>query len=199
MGIMVEEQFFFPVNEAARPLFVGMNFGGAYLKIGIIDNEGRTVSFFATPHHGEKGPEESMKHTALALQEALAKTGTNLSSVVAAGYSFPSTVDPKTNRMHRPPNFPNWENYPIVSKLTEYTGLKSITFYNDANAAAYAEYWVGASKGSHSSCLLLLDKGIGCGFIIEGREIRGANGCGSEFGKMIVDPTPGATWRGCLQ
>jgi glucokinase len=140
-----------------------------------------------------------MKHTAQALQEALKKTGVELSSIVAAGYSFPSTVDPKTDQMHRPPHFPSWEGFPIVAKLEEYTGLKSISFYNNANAAAYAEYWVGASKGSHSSCLLLLDKGIGCGIIIEGREVNGAHGCGGEFGHMIVDPSPGARWCGCLQ
>jgi len=199
MGIMVEESIFFPVSEAAKPLFVGMNFGGAYLKIGVIDNEGRTVSFFATPHHGERGPDEATKHAALALKEALEKTGTKLSSIAAAGYCFPCSLDPKTEKMHRPPNLPDWEGYPIVAKLTEYTGLKSVSFYNDANAAAYAEYWVGASKGSQSSCLLLFDKGIGCGIIVEGREIRGANGCGGEFGHMIVDPSPGARWCGCLQ
>ena len=199
MGIMVEEKIFFPVNEAAQPLFVGMNFGGEYLKIGIIDNEGRTVSFFATPHNGERGPDEATKHAARALQEALEKTGTPLSSIVAAGYSFPGSLNPKTEQIHRPPNFPDWEGYPIIAKLAEYTGLKSVIFSNNANAAAYAEYWVGASQGSHSSCLLLLDTGIGCGIIVEGREIRGANGFGGEFGHMIVDPSPGARWCGCLQ
>ena len=199
MGIMVEENIFFPVSEAAKPLFVGMNFGGAYLKIGIIDNEGRTVSFFATPHHGERGPDEATKHAAQALQEVLTKNDTTLSSIAAAGYSFPGALDPKTEQMHRPPNFPDWEGYPIVAKLTEYTGLKSVTFSNNANAAAYAEYWVGASKGSQSSCLLLLDTGIGCGIIVEGREIKGAHGFGGEFGHMIVDPSPGARWCGCLQ
>ena len=199
MGIMIEEKLFFPVSEAATPLFVGMNFGGSYLKIGIIDNEGRTISFFATPHHGERGPDEAMKHAAVALKEALGKTGASLSSIVAAGYSFPGALDPKTETMHRPPNFPDWEGYPVVAKLTEYTGLKAATFSNNANAAAYAEYWVGASQGSQSSCLLLLDTGIGCGIIVEGREIRGANGFGGEFGHMIVDPSPGARWCGCLQ
>jgi glucokinase len=199
MGIMVEEKVFFPVSEAVQPLFVGMNFGGAYLKIGIIDDEGRTVSFFATPHHGERGPDEATKHAAQALREALEKTGAPLSSIVAAGYSFPGALNPKTEQMHRPPNFPNWEGYPIVAKLIEHTGLKTVTFSNNANAAAYAEYWVGASKGSQSSCLLLLDTGIGCGIIVEGREIKGANGFGGEFGHMIVDPSPGARWCGCLQ
>ncbi|MDR0327062.1 MAG: ROK family protein [Planctomycetaceae bacterium] len=199
MDIMVEEKILFPVIEAARPLFVGMNFGGAYLKIGIIDNEGRTVSFFAVPHQGDQGPDSAMKQTAQALKLALEKTGTKLSAIAAAGYSFPGSLDPKTEQMHRPPNFPDWEGYPIVAKLAEYTGLKSVTFSNNANAAAYAEYWVGASKGSQSSCLLLLDTGIGCGIIVEGREITGAHGFGGEFGHMIVDPSPGARWCGCLQ
>ena len=199
MGNMVEEKIFFPVSEATRPLFVGMNFGGAYLKIGVIDNEGRTVAFFATPHHGERGPDAAMKHAAQALQEALAKTETSLASIVAAGYSFPGSLDPKTEKMYRPPNFPDWHDYPIVAKLTEYTGLKSVTFSNNANAAAYAEYWVGAAKGAQSTCLLLLDTGIGCGIIVEGREIKGANGFGGEFGHMIVDPSPGARWCGCLR
>jgi len=199
MVIMVEEKVFFPVSEAAGPLFVGMNFGGAYLKIGIIDNEGRTVAFFATPHHGERGPDESVKHAARALQLALETTGTTLASIAAAGYSFPGALDPKTERMHRPPNFPDWQGYPIVAKLTEYTGLKSVTCSNNANAAAYAEYWVGAAKGAQSTCLLLLDTGIGCGIIVEGREIKGANGFGGEFGHMIVDPSPGARWCGCLR
>jgi len=199
MVSMVEENIIFPVSEASKPLFVGMNFGGAYLKIGIIDNEGRTVSFFATPHHGEQGPDEATKHAARALNEVLEKTKTSLSSIAAAGYSFPGALDPKTEQMHRPPNFPDWQGYPIVAKLTEYTGLKTVTFCNNANAAAYAEYWVGASKGSQSSCLLLLDTGIGCGIIVEGREIKGANGFGGEFGHMIVDPSPGARWCGCLQ
>jgi len=199
MSIMAEEKIYFPVSEAASPLFVGMNFGGAYLKIGIIDNEGRTVSFFATPHRGERGPDEAMKHAALALKEALERTGTTIESIAAAGYSFPGSLDPKTEQMHRPPNFPDWHGYPIVAKLTEYTGLKSVTFCNNANAAAYAEYWVGAAKGAQSTCLLLLDTGIGCGIIVEGREIKGANGFGGEFGHMIVDPSPGARWCGCLR
>ncbi|MCL2006315.1 MAG: ROK family protein [Planctomycetaceae bacterium] len=199
MGIMAEEKIFFPVVEAAKPLFVGMSFGGAYLKIGVIDNEGRTVSFFATPHLAEQGPEEATKHAAKALQEAVEKTGTTLSSIAATGYSFPGTINPKTEKLQRPPNFPDWQDYPIVAKLAEYTGLKSVMFFNDANAAAYAEYWVGAAKGLQSVCLLLLDRGVGCGIIVEGREIRGANGYGGEFGHIIVDPSPGARWCGCLQ
>ncbi|MDR2437868.1 MAG: ROK family protein, partial [Planctomycetaceae bacterium] len=198
-SIMVEERVHFPVTEAALPLFIGMNLGGTHLKIGIIDQEGRTVSYFATPHHAELGPEESIRHAARAVLEAIAKTGTDLKSIVSAGFSFPGSLNPRTEQLHRPPNIPNWQGYPIVEKLTEYTGLTSVLFCNNANAAAYGEYWIGAAKGTHSVCLLRLDRGIGCGIIVEGREIKGANGFGGEFGHMIVDPSPGARWCNCLQ
>ncbi|MDR2704617.1 MAG: ROK family protein [Planctomycetaceae bacterium] len=198
-SIMVEERVRFPVSEATLPLFIGMNFGGTHLKIGIIDEEGRTVSYFATPHHAELGPEESTRHAARAVLEAIDKTGTDLKSIVSAGFSFPGSLNPRTEQLHRPPNIPDWQGYPIAEKLAEYTGLSSVLFCNNANAAAYGEYWIGAAKGTHSVCLLLLDRGIGCGIIVEGREIKGANGFGGEFGHMIVDPSPGARWCNCLQ
>ncbi|GHT15229.1 glucokinase [Planctomycetales bacterium] len=197
-GLIVEEKIHFSVSEAEQPLFVGMNFGGMYLKIGIIDNNGRVVSFFATPHYADRGPEAATKHAAAAVREALKKTGIDMASIAAAGYSFPGAIDPKTESLHRPPNFPDWQGYPIVKKLTEYTGFKLVYCANDANAAAFAEYWIGASQGTQSSCLLLLNKGIGCGIIVEGREVVGANGFGGEFGHMIVDPSPGARWCNCL-
>ncbi|MDR0704405.1 MAG: ROK family protein [Planctomycetaceae bacterium] len=198
-SIMAEERVHFPVSEAAPPLFIGMNFGGTHLKIGVLDQEGRTVSYFATPHHAELGPEESTRHAARAVLEAIDKTGADLKSIVSAGFSFPGSLNPRTEQLHRPPNIPDWQGYPIAEKLTEYTGLSSVLFCNNANAAAYGEYWIGAAKGTHSVCLLLLDRGIGCGIIVEGREIKGANGFGGEFGHMIVDPSPGARWCNCLQ
>ncbi|MDR3181946.1 MAG: ROK family protein [Planctomycetaceae bacterium] len=198
MSKMIEEKIHFPVQQAAKPLFVGMNLGGAYLKIGIIDNEGQIVSFFATPHYADRGPEEATICAAEAVEEALEKTGVPLSDIAAAGYSFPGALDPKTELLHRPPNFPDWEGYPIAAKLIEHTGIRSVYFSNDANAAAFAEFWIGAAQGTHSSCLLLLDKGIGCGIIVEGREIIGAHGYGGEFGHMIIDPSPGARWCNCL-
>jgi len=197
--IMVEERVHFPVTEATAPLFIGINFGGTHLKIGIVDSEGRTVSYFSTPNNAELGPDGATKHAAQAVLEAIQKTGTGIASIASAGFSFPGSMDPRTEKLHRPPNFPDWHGYPLTAKLAGYTGLNSVMFCNNANAGAYAEYWIGAAKGTQSVCLLLLDQGIGCGIIVEGREIKGANGYGGEFGHMIVDPSPGARWCNCLQ
>lgn len=197
-SMMVDQKIHFPVSEAQAPLFLGLNFGGNYLKIGIVDNSGRTASFFSTPNKAELGPDGATKHAAAAVLEALKLTGIDVKAINAAGFSFPGALNPRTEQLHRPPNFPDWENYPIAKKLEEYTGLSSVLFCNNANAAAYGEFWIGAARGTHSACLLLLDTGIGCGIIVEGREIKGANGFGGEFGHMIVDNSPGARWCNCL-
>ncbi len=198
-SMMIEEQIFFPVSEATAPLYVGLNYGGTFLKIGIIDSAGRMVSYFATPNCSEQGPDGATRHGAQAVREAVEKSGAQLSDISAAGFSFPGAMNPKTEKLHRPPNYPDWQGYPIAQKLSEYAGLNSVLFCNNANAAAYGAFWVGAAKGTQSACLLLLDKGIGCGLIVEGREIKGANGFGGEFGHMIVDSSPGARWCNCLQ
>ncbi len=196
---MIEERIHFPISEATTPLFLGMNFGGSHLKLGVLDSEGRTLSYFATPHHAELGPEDSTRHCARAALKAMEKTGVTRADIAAAGFSFPGAMDPRTETLHRPPNFPEWQGYPIAHKIAEYSGLNSVLFCNNANAAAYGEFWVGAARVHRSVCLLLLDRGIGCGIIVEGREIKGANGYGGEFGHMIVDPAPGARWCNCLQ
>ena len=198
-SMMVEERLHFSATDATAPLFVGIGFGGRYVKLGVVDSEGRTVSFFAAPNKAELGPDASTRHVAECVREALRKTEIEVSSIAGAGLSFPGSLNPQTEQLHRPPNFPDWQDYPIVNKLAEYAGLNSVLFSNNANAAAYGEYWIGAAKGTQSVCLLLLDKGIGCGTIVESREIKGANGFGGEFGHTIVDPSPGARWCNCLR
>jgi len=197
-SMMVEERLHFPVDEATVPLFLGIGFGGRYVKLGIVDSVGRTVAYFSTPNKAALGPDAATRHCAEFVLEALRKTGIDVPTIAAAGLSFPGSLNPRTEQLHRPPNFPDWQGYPIANKLAEYTGLNPVVFCNNANAAAYGEYWIGAAKGTQSACLLLLDKGIGLGTIIEGHEIKGASGLGGEFGHIIVDSTPGARWCNCL-
>ena len=197
-SMMVEERLRFSIEEATLPIFLGIGFGGRYIKLGVVDSDGRTISYFSTPNQAESGPDASTRHCGEFVLEALQKTGIDVKSVAGTGLSFPGSLNPRTEQLHRPPNFPDWQGYPIANKLAEYTGLDSVLFCNNANAAAYGEYWIGAAQGTQSVCLLLLDKGIGCGTIVESREIKGANGFGGEVGHVIVDSSPGARWCNCL-
>ena len=73
------------------------------------------------------------------------------------------------------------------------------SFTNDANAAAFGEFWVGSGREFDSLILLTLGTGVGGGIIVNGRAIEGLNSFGAECGHIIIDSRPDArlcVWGG---
>ena len=73
---------------------------------------------------------------------------------------------------------------------TDFKSLSNLPVFleNDANAAAWAEYRVGASKDSTVSVLLTLGTGVGGGIIINNRLLKGkSGGAGEMHFKMRTD------------
>ena len=65
---------------------------------------------------------------------------------------------------------------------------KKIFLENDANSAAWAEYKIGASRGSSVSVMLTLGTGVGGGIIINDRLLKGKSGAAGEMHfKMYPD------------
>ncbi len=65
---------------------------------------------------------------------------------------------------------------------------KKVFVENDANAAAWAEHIIGASKGCSDSIMLTLGTGVGGGIIVNNRLLKGKNGAAGEMHfKMFPD------------
>ena len=65
---------------------------------------------------------------------------------------------------------------------------KKVFLENDANAAAWAEYKIGASRGSTVSVMLTLGTGVGGGIIINDKLLKGKSGAAGEMHfKMYPD------------
>jgi len=65
---------------------------------------------------------------------------------------------------------------------------KKVFLENDANSAAWAEYVIGASKGSSVSVMLTLGTGVGGGIIINDKLLKGKSGAAGEMHfKMYPD------------
>jgi glucokinase len=114
------------------------------------------------------------------------------------GLGVPTTMDKTTRRLRRPPNLHTWADFPMCDELSKLTGFP-VVFSNDANAAAYGEYWVGSASGQTSLALLTLGTGIGTGIIIDGKSIDGATGYGGECGHLVIDSAEDALLCGCGQ
>lgn len=65
---------------------------------------------------------------------------------------------------------------------------KRVFLENDANSAAWAEFKIGASKGTSVSVLLTLGTGVGGGIIIDNKLLKGKSGAAGEMHfKMYSD------------
>lgn len=81
-------------------------------------------------------------------------------------------------------NLPSGYNSIDFQKLT----TKKVFLENDANAAAWAEYKIGASRGSNVSVMLTLGTGVGGGIIINDKLLKGKSGAAGEMHfKMYPD------------
>jgi glucokinase len=68
---------------------------------------------------------------------------------------------------------------------------------NDANAAAYGEFWVGSGRVFHSMVMFTLGTGVGGGIIVNDRLIDGENSAGGELGHVIIDSRDDALMCNC--
>ena len=76
--------------------------------------------------------------------------------------------------------------YPTID--FESLSKKNVFLENDANCAAWAEYKIGASKGSRVSVMLTLGTGVGGGIIIDDKILKGKSGSAGEMHfKMYPD------------
>ena len=64
---------------------------------------------------------------------------------------------------------------------------KPVYVENDANAAAWAEYITGAAKDMPNNITITLGTGIGGGFIVDGKLLRGKSGRAGEVGSMKIN------------
>ncbi|MBQ8886188.1 MAG: ROK family protein [Candidatus Gastranaerophilales bacterium] len=81
------------------------------------------------------------------------------------------------------PNLPKGYNDIDLSTLS----AKPVFVENDANAAAWAEYKVGSAIGEDNNITITLGTGVGGGFIVNGKLLRGKSGRGGEVGSMKIN------------
>jgi glucokinase len=185
-----------PVQEAQRPLFVGVDVGGTGVKLGIVDDLGRTLIRTALATLEERGPQDAVDRIAGTIYGELQKLGLLMADIAAVGLGTPGTMDIPRGMILEPPNLPHWRNFPIRDALAAACG-KLVGYANDANAAAYGEYWVGSGRDYKSMVMLTLGTGVGGGIIVDDVSIDGENSHGSECGHIIIDFTDGARHCSC--
>ncbi len=171
--------------------FVGVDVGGTSIKIGVANAIGQPIASTEIPTLQEQGPVDAIERICQSIREALPGDGQQLR---AAGLGTPGPLDVQAGMILTPVNLPAWREFPIQKELAGQSGLP-VVFANDANAAAFGEYWAGRGRDFHSLVLLTLGTGVGSGIIHRDQLITGAHDHGAECGHLTVDF--GANARRC--
>ncbi len=176
---MTEQQF-------TPPLYLGVDVGGTNIKVGVLDDAGRVLCEVQGPTEVEKGPEAGVEKIGQLAEQAVRECGLTLEQVSAVGLATPGTMDIPGGMLLEPANLPGWWNFPIRDRVAERLN-KPTVLQNDANAAAYGEYWAGAGRKARSLVMWTLGTGIGCGIIIGDLIVEGAHSHGGECGHIIIE------------
>lgn len=178
-------------NATAKGLcFVGIDVGGTNIKAGVVDDHGRSFSRSAVPTEADRGPEVGLENIARVVETAIEQSGLKKSDIRGVGLATPGTMDIPAGMLLDPPNLPKWHDYPIRDRVAERLGMPTI-LQNDANAAAYGEFWAGGARHAKSLVFWTLGTGVGCGIIIDDLIIEGAHSHGAECGHIIIEMTNG--------
>jgi glucokinase len=180
-----------PRASAQAPLCLGIDVGGTNIKYGVVDDLGRPLCKGQIPTFEERGPVEAIGSVHAAVADMLADVGIAAQDVAAIGLATPGTMDIPRGMLLEPHNLPHWFNVPIRQIVADRFGMPP-SYANDANAAAYGEFWVGRGRQYHSIVLLTLGTGVGGGIIVGDLSIDGENSHGSECGHIIIDCNPNA-------
>jgi glucokinase len=156
---------------------LGVDVGGTKILAGVVDREGRVE------RRDERRTDCSSQDLLLEQLDTVIE-GLLGDDVAALGLGLPSTIDQRIGRAVSSVHIP-LQNVDIRDRMAERFGLP-VGIDNDANAAAIAEWQLGAGRGSSYVVLLTLGTGIGGGLILDGKPYRGWSGAAAELGHIVL-------------
>lgn len=166
--------------RAAGGIAIAVDLGTAHTTVATGDLVGRVLKreTFAT----DPDRHVTLRRIAATIQEFIKGEP----AIEGIGISIPGLVDSETGVAHFVPHF-KWRDWPIADELRALTGMP-VTVDNDANAAAFAELWLGRPeiRDVRDFILVLVEEGLGTGIIFDGQVYRGMEGGAGEFGHMTI-------------
>ncbi|AQQ08834.1 Glucokinase [Sedimentisphaera cyanobacteriorum] len=188
------------INTDTKDLFVGIDLGGTFVKIGCFSEKMEMLSKISIPTDNDR-PKATMNSVVNALGSLLSQAGLRMEDIKAAGIGCPGVLDTKKGMIITSPNLPVYKGFSISRYVSEKINAPCI-LENDANVAGWGEYVLGAAEDVDDMVLLTLGTGIGGAVITDGKLIHGAGNSASELGHIIIYPEGrecGCTQRGCAE
>ncbi len=153
---------------------IGVDLGGTKILAGVVDRVGAIGATMEIPT-----PTGSQDAVLDALNTVIADVFDD--GIVAVGLGAPMNFDRRTGRGVRATNLP-LQNIDLGARIRDRFGLP-VGVENDGNAAALAEWRLGAGRGTSNLVMLTLGTGVGGGIVIDDHLYHGW----AELGHIVVE------------
>jgi glucokinase len=173
--------------------FIGIELSGSKLRAATVSDEGVI---------GERR-EAQLKADGLVAQvtQLVKDLSATAGEIRSVGIAIPGLVNRQSDRVVASRDLPAIVRETLHDELMEATGLR-FELENDANAAAYGEFKIGAGRGCRDLFYITIGQGIGGAIILDGKLWTGASGFAGEVGHITID-TEGSECEcgntGCLE
>jgi glucokinase len=175
---------------------IGVDTGGTRTRAGIVDQQGQVLMRTERPTDAAAGTKGI-----IAVVEDLLERDADLDvKVSCVGVGAAGFIDAERGAVTFSPNLVYDD--PFIRDVVESRTNLPVVVDNDANVAAWGERAFGSAQGTRDLALITLGTGIGTGFVVNGRLLRGYGGAAAELGHMVIDPDGpecNCGLRGCLE
>jgi glucokinase-like ROK family protein len=176
--------------------------GATSVTAALADLSGEILDLREEPADIAAGPEVALARVQELFDEMLPEDAELAGRLWGIGISVPGPVEFSSGRPVAPPIMPGWDQFPVRATLAEKYGV-SVWVDNDVNALALGEARAGVARGQDIVVFVKVGTGIGAGIIINGRLLRGVQGCAGDIGHIQVTDDRTQVCRcgkvGCLE
>jgi len=161
-----------------EPRYVGIDLSGPVLRAALVDQNGQIEE----RREAKTEVDQILKQVA----QVVANLRGSSPRIEAVGIAIPGLVNRNTDRVVISRDLPSTVREDMHAEFMKASGAR-VEIENDANAAAYGEYKVGAGRGSRDMFYITIGEGIGGAIILDGKLWTGASGFAGEFGHITID------------
>ena len=165
------------MSAPANDFFAGIDVTQTSMRGVVVSGEGEVVARRESAHQ-----RENLLSEAANIVTALREAG----DIKCVGLALPGLVNRETDRVLVSTGLPSVVRADLHSELIKATGIR-FELENDANAAAYGEYKVGAGRDAKDLFYIHIGDAVGGAIIIDGKLWTGASGCAGEVGHTTIN------------
>lgn len=167
-----------------KSYLIGVEIGGTKLQVALGDREGRILD----RERGDVDPARGAQGILAWLERATAKIVAGCpadGACVAVGVGFGGPVDSATGQVLVSHQIQGWDGVPLKHWFEARFALP-VRVENDANAAGWAEYCLGAGQGTRCFVYCNIGSGIGGALVVDGVLYNGQGLGACEIGHTYI-------------